>query len=59
MMGLENGKCGNSFKGPLPELQTSETDVCVKQVIRNCKKNIISGPLYKYDKLSQHDFYVE
>lgn len=32
----------------------------MRQVNRNCKKNIISGPLYKYDKLrnNQHDFYV-
>lgn len=32
----------------------------MRQVNRNCKKNIISEPLYKYDKLrnSQHDFYV-
>lgn len=57
-MRLENGKCGNSFKGPSAKPSTSKTDVCVSQVSRNDKKNIISGLLYKYDKLrnSQHDF---
>lgn len=57
-MGLENGKCGNSFRLPHPKPQTSKTDVCVRQVIRNYK-NIISGPLYKYDKLrNSHDLYA-
>lgn len=43
MMGLESGKCGNSFKGPPPKPQMRKTNVGVKQVSRNCWKNIISG----------------